>query len=246
MVAHILELAQVVGCDYGCEAAVIHIVCKNTFYCLAHDGIKTVKGFVAQQISGTGADPAQNSELFFHTAGIMLYAAFGVQGKIRQHFPEADGIEFRVDSRVEAPYILCVSVSEKAWIVRDKKDILTDCRIVVHGLAADFNPAGILTQDTADHPQKGAFAGSVCAYQTEYLAVFNLERDIIYGSDIPESFCQIPDCYHFFLYSPLRFCIAILFSCVSRPRRSRSAAETFGSCRLCLAAEVFNQSIRTL
>jgi hypothetical protein len=188
----------------------------------------------------------------------MLYAAFGVQGKIRQHFPEADGIEFRVDSRVEAPYVLCVSVSEKAGIVRDKKDILTDCRIVVHGLAADFNPAGILTQDTADHPQKGAFAGSVCAYQTEYLAVFNLERDIIYSSDIPESFCQIPDCYHFFLYSPLRFCIAILFSCVSMAAPVKicgrgflvlpvmPCGRDFRSCRLCLAAEVFNQSIRTL
>jgi hypothetical protein len=127
--------------------------------------------------------------------------SFGIQRKILQKPGKTSGVKFRIDGVIKPAHIFGICVPEEKRIIRNKKDILPDIRIVIYRSPVYFYLPDILPEDAADHPQESALAGTVCADQTEYLPVFDLQGHIIYSSDAPESFCKILYSDHF-LYSP--------------------------------------------
>ena len=52
MIADILQLTQIMGCDHAGQPPLFHLACDHTFYTLAHDRIQPVKGFITDQIFG--------------------------------------------------------------------------------------------------------------------------------------------------------------------------------------------------
>ena len=204
MVADVLQLTQVVGGDDRRQAPLGHIIGKNTLDSLAHHGIQTVEGFVAQQILRIGAQPAQDSELFFHASGIMLDPPFWIQTEIPQQPVEPHRVKRGIDSLIISAHVAGVSIPEKIGIIRDKENLFLHVRMVVDRLPGYLDLPGILTKDPAYQPQERALARAVGPDQPEYLPVFNIQGYVVYRSDRPESFFDIFYLNHC-TYSPVSY-----------------------------------------
>ena len=63
LIAGILKLTEGVGCDDGGSAAVNNVLTDKLFDIVSHNGVKSVKGFVTEQISRSAGKPQKDGNL---------------------------------------------------------------------------------------------------------------------------------------------------------------------------------------
>ena len=117
MVADILQLPQVVGSDDRRQVSLLHVTYKNTFHCLPHHRVQSVKCLVTEQIIRPGTHAADHGNLFFHTFGKCIDLPFPVQFKAVHQMDEPVFIEFRVNAHIKLHQLLRSGIAEKILII---------------------------------------------------------------------------------------------------------------------------------
>ena len=166
MVAHILQLAQVVAGDKDRRAALGHILQDQAPDLTAHHGVKSVHGFVQNEIVRHTAHGEPERRLLLHSLGKTADELLFVQRKDAAQLLVALHVELRIEAAVKFHHVADARLHKIVPVVGDGGDALLDRHILPHLLAVHGDAAAVLPVHAGQVAQERGFARAVRPHET--------------------------------------------------------------------------------
>ena len=161
VVAHVLELAQVVRRDEHGRAVFGDVGQHEIPDLTAHDGVEPVDRLVEHEHVRPQAHRQPERGLLLHALGQAADLPLRVELKHLAELLIALGVELRVDAAVVAHHVRDRRLREIEHVVRDVGDARLDGRVFVHGLAVDVDHAAVRAVDARQMADERGLARAV-------------------------------------------------------------------------------------
>ena len=219
VVAHILQLPQVVGADQHGGAVLADVAHHQAPHLPAHDGIQAVHRLVKDQVLGPAAHGQPEGGLLLHPLAHAADGGFFRQGEDILELLIAGGVKGGVEALVEVHHIPDGGGGEVVPIVGDGGHQGLFPRVFIHALPLHQDLAAVGTVDAGKMADDGGFARAVGAYQAVYPAVGHCNVRAVQGAKAVEGLDQTLYLDH----CPTSSLISAMIS-LSGTRRYRSSA----------------------
>ena len=201
MVAHILQLAQVVAGDKDRRAALGHILQDQAPDLTAHHGVKSVHGFVQNEIVRHTAHGEPERRLLLHTLGETANELLFVQRKDGAQLFVALHIELGIEAAVEFHHVADARLHKIVPVVWNGGNAALDRHIFPHRRAVHGEGAEVLPVHAGQVAQKRGFARAVRPHKAVDSALrYGHARPVERGKAV-KGFHEVANFDHFSLSS---------------------------------------------
>ena len=203
MVAHILQLPQVVGRDKNRELPLCHLTQQHTPCFAPHERIQPVHGFIQQQHIRHDGQSEPESCLLLHALAELSQGLFRIQIEDFAQLSKPVHPEGRIDVTENLHHIMDSRLGIKEDIVRNIGDACLDGRVFKDRLSIHQNISAILPINARQAADAGALPRSVCSDQTVNRTGRNGKIHPVQGTKSVKGFDQISNhnCVTHLLYS---------------------------------------------
>ena len=191
VVAHVLQLPQIVGREQDRGAPLGHVLHQDAPDLPAHHRVQAVHRLVQDQHPGLDGDGQQEGRLLLHALGVAPQLHPVVQAEGRQQPAVALVREVGIDAAVKPAHLLEARGGEVEDVVRDERDPGFDVGILIDRLAVHRDRPVIRAENAGDVPDQGGLSRPVGPDQAVDRPVRHGQGQIVQGPDLPEGLGQI-------------------------------------------------------
>ena len=194
MVAHILQLPEVVAGHQHRSAPFRHVAHHQAPHLPAHHRVKAVHRLIQNQVVRHGGQRQPEGRLLLHPLGKPPDGALFVQiENLFQLFVPLHG-EVGVEAPVKPHHVTDGGSAEIVPVVGNGGDPGFQRRVFPHVLAPQLHRAAVLPENTGEVADDGGLAGAVGAYQPVNRAGGDAEGGVIQGGEAVKG---LDDVFHF-------------------------------------------------
>ena len=190
-VADVLHFLLIMTGQNGNQSAVAGFLTENSLETLPHDGIQTIKGFVAQENSRIAGQTKTNLSPFLSALGkagdAFMQRQQEAQAQLCQFVLAVIGIKGCLETR----HFRYGGVHQKGGLVAEITDRLFAEGRFQHRSVIQRNLSVIGTVQPGKDAKKRGFPGTISAQQTKNMAGFQRKTDIIEGNSCTKVFANM-------------------------------------------------------
>ena len=198
MVAHVLQLPQVVGGHQYRAAVFRHVGQQQVPDLAAHHRVQAVHRLVQHDVVRAAAEGQPEGRLLLHALGHFADGLAQAQVKGAAQLLKARLTEAGVDAAVKQHHVLDGGLGIVKHIVGDVGDAPLHGRVFIHRLPFDQHLAGVLPVDARHMADQGGLACPVGAHQTVDCPLGHRDIQAVQGLKAVKALDQILYLDHWF------------------------------------------------
>ena len=202
MVAHILQLTQIVAGNHHRRAVLRHKIYQKLLHQFPHHRVQAVKNFVKQDTARLGGQPQQDRRLALHALTHLAQPSVKGNGKQLFHPGKVVLAPPGIHAAVQPCQPPHGGGGSKIRKVRDKHSAALDLLVLKRRLAVNEHPPAVRPIHTGQNAQQRGLTGTVRAYQPKNGAVLHLQRQVAQGGNAVKLLAHILNFNHLGPSSP--------------------------------------------
>ena len=191
VVAHVLQLAQVVGADQNRRAALLHVLQHQAPDLTAHHGIETVHRLVEYQHLRAAGNRQQEGRLLLHALGEAAKLGLGVEIEALAQLLIELAVKAFISFRIEVGHVGQAGGGEVEHVVGDVGNACLNSGVLIDRLPADGDRAAVGTEDAGDVADHGGLARTVRADQSVHRTVRDSHGQIVQRHEAVKGLSQV-------------------------------------------------------